>query len=510
MDRYSYVESSIEEQDVEQTIQIELEREWIPSITQPEPRSQQEIFYNIMLRKYLEDHKDFTERLLCKVPIAGVLGCKDLGVELLFLGEISGVTARFDELQAELEIGMAFAPPAVVVITFLAASARVKSVKADALVRQAQRTLQTSRMSSIVLGNAMMGSVLFSSIFPEANAITISTVCDGRLGFVHAATTFDGFTTGHVHNPSHSSHGNMIMATVVRECDMRLSISLSKSHRTFVSPMGPSREVAESLAYFLWKNQKMDTAASLAMKFDEHNIVKTARGFIIQVYPLSEKFACHQLRENIENSPSLADLDDTDARDIIEKLLHGIEPGSFSQRDLKFQPVGEEEQQRFLGQREKLFSSNQARTYEKMINNPTSQDFEETKLPPQHPSDLYKLANGAFTSKIGTTRRGPRRPEIRMPRMVHTPSRERSFKRHGGINEQEMTENGGERNGYCWMVSARERTTRLSMGYTSGTTTKSYVWFLTLKRIRVWNVVAVVGRSNVRLENAGPVKTRST
>ncbi|XP_024532174.1 uncharacterized protein LOC9639977 [Selaginella moellendorffii] len=320
----------------------------------------------------------------------------------------------------------------------------IHSVKADALVRQAQRTLQTSRMSSIVLGNAMMGSVLFSSIFPEANAITISTVCDGRLGFVHAATTFDGFTTGHVHNPSHSSHGNMIMATVVRECDMRLSISLSKSHRTFVSPMGPSREVAESLAYFLWKNQKMDTAASLAMKFDEHNIVKTARGFIIQVYPLSEKFACHQLRENIENSPSLADLDDTDARDIIEKLLHGIEPGSFSQRDLKFQPVGEEEQQRFLGQREKLFSSNQARTYEKMINNPTSQDFEETKLPPQHPSDLYKLANGAFTSKIGTTRRGPRRPEIRMPRMVHTPSRERSFKRHGGINEQEMTENGFE------------------------------------------------------------------
>ncbi|XP_024532187.1 uncharacterized protein LOC112346788 [Selaginella moellendorffii] len=31
-----------------------------------------------------------------------------------------------------------------------------------------------------------------------------------------------------------------------------------------------------------------------------------------------------------------------------------------------------------------------------------------------------------------------------MPRMVHTPSRERSFKRHGGINEQEMTENGFE------------------------------------------------------------------
>ncbi|XP_024521075.1 uncharacterized protein LOC9631900 isoform X3 [Selaginella moellendorffii] len=222
----------------------------------------------------------------------------------------------------------------------------IHSVKADALVREAQRTLQTSRMSSIVLGNAMMGSVLLSSIFPDANAITISTVCDGRLGFVHAATTFDGFTTGHVHNLSHSSHGNMIMATVVRECDMRLSISLSKSHRTFVSPMGPSREVAESLAYFLWKNQKMDTAASLAMKFDEHNIVKTARGFIIQVYPLSEKLACHQLRENIENSPSLADLDDTDARDIIEKLLHGIEPGSFSQRDLKFQPVGEEERQR--------------------------------------------------------------------------------------------------------------------------------------------------------------------
>ncbi|EFJ27269.1 hypothetical protein SELMODRAFT_412289 [Selaginella moellendorffii] len=115
-----------------------------------------------------------------------------------------------------------------------------------------------------------------------------------------------------------------------------------------------------------------------------------------------------------------------------------------------------------------------------MINNPTSQDFEETKLPPQHPSDLYKLEQDWNDSK-GTS-----------------PTRNKD------------AAHGGERNGYCWMVSARERTTRLSMGYTSGTTTKSYVWFLTLKRIRVWNVVAVVGRSNVRLENAGPVKTRST
>ncbi|TCK06434.1 Hsp33 family molecular chaperone HslO [Phorcysia thermohydrogeniphila] len=220
-------------------------------------------------------------------------------------------------------------------------------VKTTNLCDIARLRHKTSPIATAVLGRALTGALLLTSLLKHASdqRLLLRIEGDGPIGLVVAEANAKGNVRGFVKNPQ--------VETFVKEVNGKKKFDIGRAvgsgFLTVVKDFGfgtpyessvplVSGEIAEDIAYYLLKSEQIPSAVSIGVLVGETGKVEAAGGFLVQPLPGASDKAIEKLEENVKKLPPVSALIKEGKRpeEIVELLFEGFTPHILALKELSF------------------------------------------------------------------------------------------------------------------------------------------------------------------------------
>ncbi len=220
-------------------------------------------------------------------------------------------------------------------------------VKTTNLCEIARLRHKLSPMATAVLGRALTGAILLTSLLKHGTdqRILLRIEGDGPIGLVVAEANAKGEVRGFVQNPD--------VPLFVKEENGRkkfdIARAVGKGTLTVVKDLGfgtpyessvpiVSGEIAQDIAYYLLKSEQIPSAVAIGVLVGENGKVEAAGGFLAQPLPGASDEAITKLEENVKSMPPVSSLIKEGKRpeEIAELLFKGFTTELLALKELSF------------------------------------------------------------------------------------------------------------------------------------------------------------------------------
>jgi len=220
-------------------------------------------------------------------------------------------------------------------------------VKTTNLCEIARLRHKLSPMATAVLGRALTGAILLTSLLKHGTdqRLLLRIEGDGPIGLVVAEATAKGEVRGFVQNSD--------VPTFVKEENGKKKFDIAKAvgkgTLTVVKDLGfgtpyessvplISGEIAQDIAYYLLKSEQIPSAVALGVLVNEEGKVEAAGGFLAQPLPGASEEAVSKLEENVRSMPPVSSLIKEGKRpeEIAEMLFKGFTTELLALKELSF------------------------------------------------------------------------------------------------------------------------------------------------------------------------------
>ena len=194
---------------------------------------------------------------------------------------------------------------------------RVWVVKATSAARTAQRVHNLSPMAAAVMGRAIVGAILLSSLIKHATnqKVALKIEGDGPIGYVYVEVDGKGRVRGFVKNPN--------VPLFTKEVNGRTKLDIAKAigngTLSVIKDLGMGKpyvgvvplvsgEIAEDIAYYLVQSEQIPSAVGIGVKLDETGQIKVAGGWLVQEMGGTSEKALKVIEESVKKLPPVSDL----------------------------------------------------------------------------------------------------------------------------------------------------------------------------------------------------------
>ncbi|XP_024524690.1 uncharacterized protein LOC9655620 [Selaginella moellendorffii] len=228
----------------------------------------------------------------------------------------------------------------------------VVSVTATSVVREAQRRFSTARAATVILGQALMATLLLHAIEAAAENIKITIVgSGGPLGGITAIGSNTGLVKGYVDFPRSDfpclPNGLLdARGTLGERGNLTVTLHNSSWKRLKVRPVQLSRgNISKGVETYLAEARKLHSFASFGVFLDKQGTITCARGYVYQALPSVSKMTLDRMAKNTRDLPKW----NINADEICELLFQGIgRRKTIRTINPRFGPCGLEMKQRIL------------------------------------------------------------------------------------------------------------------------------------------------------------------
>ena len=194
---------------------------------------------------------------------------------------------------------------------------RVWALKATNTARTAQRIHNLSPMAAAVMGRAIVGAILLSSLIKHGSdqKIGLKIEGDGPIGYVYVEVDGKGRVRGLVKNPD--------VPLFTKEVGGRTKLDIAKAigngTLTVIKDLGMGKpyvgvvplvsgEIAEDIAYYLVQSEQIPSAVGIGVKLDENGLIKVAGGWMVQEMGGTSEKALEVIERRVKELPPVSDL----------------------------------------------------------------------------------------------------------------------------------------------------------------------------------------------------------
>jgi molecular chaperone Hsp33 len=194
---------------------------------------------------------------------------------------------------------------------------RVWVVKATNTARTAQRIHNLSPMAAAVMGRAIVGAILLSSLIKHGTnqKLGLKIEGDGPIGYVYVEVDGKGRVRGFVKNP------NVPLFTKEVNGKTKLDIAKAIGNGTLsvIKDLGTGKpyvgvvplvsgEIAEDIAYYLVQSEQIPSAVGIGVKLDEKGEIKVAGGWMVQEMGGTSEKALQVIEDAVKKLPPVSEL----------------------------------------------------------------------------------------------------------------------------------------------------------------------------------------------------------
>lgn len=181
-------------------------------------------------------------------------------------------------------------------------SLRAAVVDATTVVQEMARIQNTMPLSTVAVGQAMVGALLMAAHAKEGHQVGLLFKGGGGLGSIYSEACFTGEVRGYASQPdfvpSNYSQG------------LGLKMHLLPGHLTVIRHLPYQKqphqgtvqmihgEIGEDIAHYLKQSQQIGSIISLGVLLDEKGHVEAAGGLLIEVMPGVEDDLLEKLTQN--------------------------------------------------------------------------------------------------------------------------------------------------------------------------------------------------------------------
>lgn len=191
---------------------------------------------------------------------------------------------------------------------------RIYALTGHDLVEKAMKNHETSRIASIVLGRALLGSLLVSSsVLKGEERMNLSFNGRGPIGKVVVEATANGVVRGYVTNPqlktSYKEDGTLSVGDAVGS-NGTLDITKFAPYSTpFIGQINlVDGEIGTDLTYYLAQSEQIPSLVGVSVYMADNDDVQYAAGFLIQALPGASDEEIAAIEKNVEQLPALHSL----------------------------------------------------------------------------------------------------------------------------------------------------------------------------------------------------------
>ena len=220
-------------------------------------------------------------------------------------------------------------------------------VKIKNAVEEAKKRHNLSPAATVILGRAMAGALLLTSLLKHATdqKLLLKIDCNGPVKGVIVEADAKGNVRGYVLNPN--------LPTLIKEENGQKKFDIKslvgQGYLTVIKDYGlktpyestvplVSGEIAQDIAYYLAKSEQIPSAVSLGVKINEKGEVVSAGGLLIQVLPGAEEKTISRIEENVKKLPPISKLleEGKNPEDILELAFEGYTPAILALKEIKY------------------------------------------------------------------------------------------------------------------------------------------------------------------------------
>lgn len=182
------------------------------------------------------------------------------------------------------------------------------------MVEEARRIHGTNPPATAAVGRALTGLALYSMVFRESavRKIVMQFMADGPIGEITVETNMKGHFRAYVRNPNpeYELKGEKLpVGDVVGTGNLYVYKHLEEGIYQSVVPL-ISGEIAEDIAYFVYKSEQIPSAFALGVLVDEYGRVKAAGGLWAYLEPGATEDEIKMLEERFQHLGSVSKLVD--------------------------------------------------------------------------------------------------------------------------------------------------------------------------------------------------------
>lgn len=226
--------------------------------------------------------------------------------------------------------------------------ARVYVVRATRTVETARRIHRLGPAATVVLGRALVGALLLTSLVKHATdqKVLLKVEGDGPIGVVIAEADGKGRVRGFVENPGvdlFTKHADgMRKVDLTKIVGSKGTLTVVKELRmgtpyTSVVPL-ISGEIAKDIAYYFVQSEQTPSAVGLGVLVDEDGSVKHAGGFLVQTLGGISGKVVDLLEKRVKNLPPVTAMMEEGKRpeDIAITILEGLKPQLIGLKEVEY------------------------------------------------------------------------------------------------------------------------------------------------------------------------------
>ncbi len=232
---------------------------------------------------------------------------------------------------------------------------RVYVIKATNTVETARRIHNLSPGATAVLGRALVGAIILSSLVKHATdqKVLLQIEGDGPVGTVVAEADGKGRVRGFVSNPQ--------AETLIKETDGRKKFDVASlvgkngilkvikelgmgTPYTSVVPL-ISGEIGQDLAYYFVQSEQIPSAVGVGVLVDKDGTVKQAGGFLVQTLGRMDDKIVEEIEKRVKNLPPVSSMLEEGKRpeDIAVEILKDMDPQLIGLKEIEYYcPCSEE------------------------------------------------------------------------------------------------------------------------------------------------------------------------
>lgn len=232
---------------------------------------------------------------------------------------------------------------------------RVYVIKATKTVETARRIHNLSPGATAVLGRALVGAIILSSLVKHATdqKVLLQIEGDGPVGTVVAEADGKGRVRGFVSNPQ--------AETLIKETDGRKKFDVASlvgkngilkvikelgmgTPYTSVVPL-ISGEIGQDLAYYFVQSEQIPSAVGVGVLVDKDGTVKQAGGFLVQTLGRMDDKIVEEIEKRVKNLPPVSSMLEEGKRpeDIAVEILKDMDPQLIGLKEIEYYcPCSEE------------------------------------------------------------------------------------------------------------------------------------------------------------------------
>ena len=232
---------------------------------------------------------------------------------------------------------------------------RVYVIKATNTVETARRIHNLSPGATAVLGRALVGAIILSSLVKHATdqKVLLQIEGDGPVGTVVAEADGKGRVRGFVSNPQ--------AETLIKETDGRKKFDVASlvgkngilkvikelgmgTPYTSVVPL-ISGEIGQDLAYYFVQSEQIPSAVGVGVLVDKDGTVKQAGGFLVQTLGRMDDKIVEEIEKRVKNLPPVSSMLEEGKRpeDIAVEILKYMDPQLIGLKEIEYYcPCSEE------------------------------------------------------------------------------------------------------------------------------------------------------------------------